>query len=328
MKIRFAIVGSSWISEKFIDALSQIPDTSVNAIYSRTQTRADEFAKKYNIAYTFTDLEQMAKSDVFDAVYIASPQAFHYSHALVCMNNKKHVLCEKPFAATINQVDEMIECAKCNNVILMEAIKNLYVPNLKIIKETLPKIGVVRTYYAQFCRPTSVYEQYKKGIIPNMFKPELANGSLVDIGVYCIAPMVRLFGEPTSLYATGHILETGVDAEGTITFKYKNLTAVIMHSKMTVSYTNSEIRGENGTISINKISNLNQITLHKDGELTILGKDENPNDLYYETVDFVELIKSQDFTLRDNRLSESRIVVKLMQEAREQIGVVYKDIDR
>ena len=69
------------------------------AVYSRTEERANEFADKYQIPYRFSDLESMAKSDQIDAVYIASPNSFHAEQAILCMENGKHVLCEKPMAS-------------------------------------------------------------------------------------------------------------------------------------------------------------------------------------------------------------------------------------
>ncbi len=177
--IRFGIIGSNTITERFIAGVERISDAKITAIYSRTQQRADEYAQKHNIEHTFTNLEEMAKSDVIDAVYIASPNALHHSQSLVFMQNKKHVLCEKAFASTIKEVDEMVKCAEDNGVILMEAIKNLYMPNFYTIQNNLPEIGTVRKYFAQFCQYSSRYDDYRNGIVQNAFRPELANGALV-----------------------------------------------------------------------------------------------------------------------------------------------------
>ncbi len=325
--IRFGIIGSNFITERFLLGVARLEDATITAIYSRTQERADEYAKQHNIPNTFTNLEEMAQSDLIDAVYIASPHALHHSQAIIFMNNKKHVLCEKAFAPTVAQVDEMIQCANDNNVILMEAIKNIHVPNFKVLQDNIDKIGKVRKYFAQFCQYSSRYNAYKQGIIENAFKPELANGALVDIGVYCIAPMVRLFGKPKSLQATGYMLETGVDAEGAIIFTYPEMTAVVQYSKISTGVVHSEIQGEDGTIIINKISQIVQVSMLKDGEEITLGEDTNPDDLYDETLNFVRMIQSNNYKLRDELLEQTRIVIGLMQEARRQIGVVYPNID-
>ncbi|HBF37259.1 MAG TPA: oxidoreductase, partial [Firmicutes bacterium] len=94
--IRFGVVGTGWITESFIKAASLNKTFELKAIYSRTQTRALEFATKYSVEHIFTNLENMAKSDVIDAVYIASPNCCHARQAILFMNHHKHVLCEKP----------------------------------------------------------------------------------------------------------------------------------------------------------------------------------------------------------------------------------------
>ncbi len=68
----------------------------------------------------------MAKDANVDAVYIATPHSFHKEHAILCLKNKKAVLCEKPFAMNLQEVEEMITVAKQNNVLLMEALWTIF----------------------------------------------------------------------------------------------------------------------------------------------------------------------------------------------------------
>lgn len=75
--IRFATVGTNWITERFLEAASAIDDFQLTAVYSRTEERAAEFAGKHGAAHYFTSLKEMAESKAYDAVYLASPNAFH-----------------------------------------------------------------------------------------------------------------------------------------------------------------------------------------------------------------------------------------------------------
>ena len=75
--IRFGIIGTNQITEKFIEAASLVEDFSLSAVYSRTEETAKRFAKKYGVTMIFTDVTEMAKSKEIDAVYIASPNSFH-----------------------------------------------------------------------------------------------------------------------------------------------------------------------------------------------------------------------------------------------------------
>lgn len=95
--MRFGIVGTNWITERFIQAAMETDEFSLTAVYSRTEDKGKAFADKYNSQpEVFTDLAQMAASDQVDAVYIASPNSLHAEQAILCMNHGKHVLCEKP----------------------------------------------------------------------------------------------------------------------------------------------------------------------------------------------------------------------------------------
>ena len=98
-KIRFGIVGTSKITEEFLKSAKKLDEFVLGAVYSRKEETAREFALKYDAENIFTDLEEMAKSDLIDAVYIASPNSFHYEQSKMFLCNKKHVFCEKSMAS-------------------------------------------------------------------------------------------------------------------------------------------------------------------------------------------------------------------------------------
>ena len=181
--MKFGVIGTNWITESFIAAAKEINDFTLSAVYSRTEEKAKEFAEKNDAKHTFTDLEKMAASDEIDAVYIASPNSFHAEYAITLMNHGKHVICEKPMASNVREVEKMIAVAKENNVLLMEAMRSTVMPNFRSIQENLHKIGKVRRYFANPCQYSSRYDKYKEGTILNAFKPEFSNGSLMDIGI-------------------------------------------------------------------------------------------------------------------------------------------------
>ncbi|MBQ4164394.1 MAG: Gfo/Idh/MocA family oxidoreductase, partial [Turicibacter sp.] len=164
-KIRFGVIGTNIITEQFIEAASQCEHFELSAIYSRTSERGQLFASKYHVKHVFTDLEELLTSDVVDAMYIASPNAMHAKQAILCLNHQKHVLCEKPLASNLSEVQAMITAAKKNNVVLMEAMKTTLFPNFNTIKKHLDKIGTVRRYFASFCQYSSRYDAYREGII-------------------------------------------------------------------------------------------------------------------------------------------------------------------
>lgn len=322
--IRFGIVGTSWITEEFIRCASLIKDFKLNAIYSRSEDKAKAFGNKYCVDNIYTDINSMAESNLIDAVYIASPNSFHAEQSILFMKNKKHVLCEKPIASNLNELKKMISASKENNVLLMEAIKLTFLPTFKSIKDNLYKIGDVKRYFGNYCQYSSRYDLYKNGKNPNTFNPIFSNGSLMDLGIYCVYPLIYLFGMPKSFKSNGYLLPSGVDGEGSILLKYDTMDGVIMHSKITNSMIGSEIQGENGSILIDKISCPEKVKiLYKSGEIEDISVPQLKENMYYETYEFIELIKANKLESNINSHKLSSNVMEIMDSVRKEIGLQY-----
>ncbi|MBG9447702.1 Gfo/Idh/MocA family protein [Cytobacillus firmus] len=322
--VRFGVVGTNWITERFLKAALQAEDFQLTAVYSRTEEKAKEFAGKYGVKRTFTDLQTMAASGEIDAVYIASPNSLHAEQSILFMKNNVHVLCEKPIASNTKELTSMIAAARENNVLLMEALKSSFMPNFLAVKENLHKIGKVRRYFASYCQYSSRYDAYRQGTVLNAFNPDFSNGSLMDIGIYCVYPLVALFGKPEEIKAAGYMLESGVDGEGSMVLKYPDMDAVIMYSKITDSSLPAEIQGEEGNIVIDRISAPEKVELHyRNGEREDLTQDQLSDSMYYEAKEFIRLVQAGKTESDINSHANSMITMEIIEEARRQIGVIY-----
>ena len=323
--VRFGVIGTNTITDNFLMAANKVEGFSLKAIYSRKEETAKKFAEKYNVNLTFTSLEEMAMSNEIDAVYIASPNALHASQTILFMENKKHVLCEKAFASNLKEVEKMISVAKENDVVLMEAMKITLLPNFKAIIDNIHKIGTVRRYFASYCKYSSRYDKYREGIVLNAFKKDLSNGALMDIGVYTIAPMVALFGMPKSVKSSAYMLGSGVDGEGSIIAKYNGIECNVIYSKISDSYLPSEIQGEEGSIIIDHISRMNYVKIvYRDGHEEIISIKQAENDMFYEVEEFISLVNNNKRESEINSLEFSKNIIRIMDEARRQINLVYE----
>ncbi|MEJ9212224.1 Gfo/Idh/MocA family oxidoreductase [Bacillus smithii] len=322
--IKFAIIGTNWITEEFIKAAKKVPDFSLKAVYSRTDEKAKEFAAKVGAELTFTNLEEMAKSDEIDAVYIASPNSFHAEQAILLMNHGKHVICEKPMASNTIEVQAMIEAAKQNNVVLMEAMKTTLLPNFQAIRKHIHKIGKIRRYFASYCQYSSRYDAYKQGTVLNAFNPKFSNGSLMDLGVYCLYPMVVLFGKPLNVKANSVKLETGVDGEGSVILDYGEMDAVVQYSKISNSYIPAEIQGEEGSIIIDAIHTPQKVEIrYRDGRIEDITETQDHHPMYYEAKEFIELIQNGKQQSEINSHQNSLTTIEIIEKARKQTGIVF-----
>ncbi len=323
-KVRFAIIGTNFITDWVIEGARFDPRFELTAVYSRTQEQADAFARKHNIPNTFTSLEDMAASDLVDAVYIASPNAFHATQSILFMKHRKHVLCEKPLASNAREVKEMIQTARENQVVLMEAMKPTMTPNFLAIRDNMKEIGTVRRYFSCYCQYSSRYDKLKAGEVLNAFKPELSNGAIMDIGIYTIYPMVVLFGRPQKIDATGLRLSTGVDGQGAVNFEYDGMSATVLYSKIADSALPTEIQGENGTITADRINIISKVSLrYRNGEKVELTRPDNIHEYYYEVAGFISLIENGCKESEINSLENSLITLQIIDEIRRQLGVVF-----
>ncbi|MBM4761145.1 Gfo/Idh/MocA family oxidoreductase [Bacillus sp. B15-48] len=322
--VRFGIVGTNWITEAFITSAKKLADFSLVAVYSRTEERANEFADQFNIPHRFTELEAMAKSNEIDAIYIASPNSFHAEQAVLCMKHGKHVLCEKPMASNSREVQKMIEVAKENNVLLMEALKTTLMPNFHSIQEHIGKLGRIRRYVGSYCQYSSRYDAYLNGKVLNAFKPQFSNGALMDLGIYCLYPLVVLFGKPLQVKANAVLLDSGVDGEGSLLMQYEDKEAVVYYSKITHSHLPAEIQGEKGNMIIDKISEPGKVEIHyRDGSIEDITYSQEHMPMYYEAKEFIDLIQKHEFESSINSHQHSLIVAEIMEEARKQTGIIY-----
>ncbi|GHD96133.1 gfo/Idh/MocA family oxidoreductase [Pseudocitrobacter sp. RIT415] len=320
--IRFAVIGTNWITKQFVDAAHETGKYKLTAIYSRSLEQAQTFANDYPVEHLFTSLEAMAQSDAIDAVYIASPNSLHFPQTQLFLRHKKHVICEKPLASNLREVEAAIETARENQVVLFEAFKTASLPNFLLLQQSLSKVGKVRKALINYCQYSSRYQRYLDGENPNTFNPAFSNGSIMDIGFYCLASAVALWGEPHGVQASASLLESGVDAHGLVVLDYGDFSVTLQHSKVSDSVLPSEIQGEEGSLVIEKISECQKVTfVPRGGKAQDLSQPQHINTMLYEAEVFARLVETNE--VNHPGLAVSRTTAKLQTEIRRQTGVTF-----
>lgn len=257
--MKIATIGTSWITESFIESSKYIDDVYIYAVYSRSEEKAKTFAQKNNVSGNYFSLDEMLCDKNIDAVYIASPNSKHFEQSKMCLLAGKHVICEKPMVVTSNQLEELYSIADSKNLILLEAMKSMHSDGLDVIKNAIADIGEIRTAQIDFSQHSSKYGAYKRGENPNIFNPSMCTGALMDLGVYCVYFALEIFGEPEKVISHSDFLESGADCTGTLIFVYDDKTVTITYSKTANGFLGSRILGENGAITINSVSKLTGI---------------------------------------------------------------------
>ncbi|MCI6276066.1 MAG: Gfo/Idh/MocA family oxidoreductase [Clostridium sp.] len=297
----------------------------LTAVYSRNEETGRAFAEKYGVDTVYTSLEEFAASDCFDAVYIASPNSFHCPQSIMMMNHGKHVLCEKPVSSDLDELKSMLEVAKRNNVILLEAMRPVFDPGFEKIQELIPQLGAIRRVIFTYCQYSSRYDKFKEGTILNAFNPKLSNSALMDIGVYCVHPLVKLFGMPKGIIAKSVFLHNGMEGMGTVIAEYDGMLAELQYSKIDNSYLPSQIQGELGSILIREIPDTRTIELClRNGQRETIIIDKHDHNMYYEVKEFIRLIESGESAEDHNKYSLMEMEMEMMDDIRKCAGISFE----
>lgn len=322
--MKFGVIGTNFVSDFFMDGAALVEECEVVAVSDISLELADAFAKKYKIPNTFDSYEKMLESNLIEAVYIAVPNGLHKQISMYFLERKIPVFCEKPLASNIDEVNEMFECAKRNNTYLQEGLIPLYNPNLKVVKELLPKLGKLHQVNFIFAKYSSRYDAYLRKENPSTFRADLSNGAIMDLGVYVIADVIALLGKPKKVISTAELLDTGADIAGASIFIYDDFVATLSYSKASDTKNLSEICGEHGTITIDQPSMPQEVIWYNrlEKEQTVVSEKPSEN-FYYEIKEMIACIKEGRIEGYSVPHQVSKDVHEVLTYCRKEAGIVF-----
>ncbi|MEL6485285.1 MAG: Gfo/Idh/MocA family oxidoreductase, partial [Bacteroidota bacterium] len=246
-KIRWGIVGPGKIAQKFCEDLIAHPDAEIVATGSRNLARARQFAEEFNIPNHYDSYDALFSDSAVEVVYIATPHRFHHGLSLKAMESGKHVLCEKPLGVNAKEVRELVKCAEKNQVFLMEGLWTRFNPSIEKIVSDLKqqRIGTVHYVRADFA-----FNAMDRDLDSRLWNPELASGSLLDIGIYPVFLSYLVLGMPEKIQAMSTFHENGTEIQTAMQFQYPNAMACLYSGFSTTSKMEAEISGSKGQILI------------------------------------------------------------------------------
>jgi predicted dehydrogenase len=323
--MRLATIGTSKITDSFLQAVKKSGRFDYAGAYSRTEEKARSFTEKHHGSTWFTSLEALAASRDVDVVYVASPNGLHFKQVKQMLSGGKHVICEKPVFVTRREFDEAFELAEQNHVFLFEAIRNIQTPVFHRLKKELPRAGRLRSAILKQIQYSSRYDQFLSGHMTNIFSPEFAGGALEDLGVYPLYVAVALFGTPQEATYFPVRLSNGIDGSGTLVLRYDGLICTVLFSKIAHSESPSEIHGEKGTLSINSASDIARLewTDAHTKETKLLAEHVSDNDKLYEIRHFADILEQNDRAEYRQLRDLSRSVLQIMETVRKENGIIF-----
>lgn len=322
--MKIGIVGTNFVSDSFVDGAKEFNEIEVVAVTSGHYENALKFANKYQIQNTYHSLDEMIDAHVVDVIYLAVPNAMHYEFAKKCIVKQIPVLCEKPFMANFKQAKDIFSLAAKNDVYIHDGIMPLYSKGMEVLKKSLPLVGKIHNAIIDFSKYSSRYDAYLEGKNPSTFQSELCNGSIMDLGVYCIADAISLFGKPRSIKASATLLDTGADVSSSAILEYDGFSTTILNSKASDTLVPCSIEGEKGILTFHIASLIDEVKFidrKTKEEKVLFAKVENP--FIAEIEDILESIKEEkkESTKVPHEISLS--IISCMDEIRKQTGIIY-----
>lgn len=323
--MKIATIGSGPIVHDFLDAVTRVEGAECVAVYSRKEETALSLAGKFKIQQVYTDLNTMLLDSNVNTIYIASPNSLHYEQALQALTAGKHVILEKPFTSNYEEAKKLYEIAYNKKLFLFEAITTIHMPNYRLVKENLDKIGRIRLVQCNYSQYSSRYQLLLKGETPNIFNPKFSGGALMDINLYNLHFILGLFGSPKSTQYFPNKHKNGIDTSGIAVLEYSDFVVQATGAKDSNSMNFVQIQGENGYIHVIGGSNgCKEIeVVLNDGTIEKLNEQDEENRLVYELRTFVKTYNNKDcdksFTLLDNSLQ----LMKLLDSLREDGGIAF-----
>lgn len=319
--VGWGILGPGNIAHHFVKDLQMVTDASLMAVASRNLEKATEFGKTYQSKYAFGSYQELFDCDEVDVIYIATPHTHHVKWAITAMEHGKHVLCEKPMGVNSAEVEAMIKASRENKVFLMEALWSRFNPTIRQVKELVDKnsIGTIRHLSADFAF-------YALDRDPNgrVLNPELAGGTLLDIGIYPIFLAYLMLGMPEQILATSHFHETGAEIQTSMIFVYPKAQAILYSGFTSRSDMKAAITGSKGSIYLEPRWHETQgYSLEKEGVFEKTALPTKGRGYSYEIEEVHHCLNNNALESKIWSHQNSRDLIALLDQVRDRTGVIF-----
>lgn len=244
--IKWGVIGPGRIAHNFAKGISVTEGAVIHAVASRNQQRAQQFADEYQISTVYGDYQGLTQDPDIDIIYIATPHAFHYEQALMCLNAGKPVMCEKALTMTDKQSEYLREVSVEKGLFIMEAFWSKFLPVWEQIQIWKQQIGPIKLVQSNFCFKA------ERNYSDRLFDPTQGGGALHDIGIYNITLSNHVFEHlPLNWQITGEVGETGVEESVSAILEYENGASAMFTCSFNINTPNTMvIFGEHGRIEV------------------------------------------------------------------------------
>tara|TARA_B100000886_G_C20392644_1_gene478960 strand:+ start:68 stop:1108 length:1041 start_codon:yes stop_codon:yes gene_type:complete len=338
--LNWGILSTARIGERMIDSIKKSQASNLYGIASRDINKARVFGKNYGIPNVYGSYEDLLKDRNIDIIYISLPNHLHCEWAIKAARAKKNVLCEKPLAPSIREINSIIHYAKKYKVMIQEATMMRFHPQIKYVKKLIKdnKIGKIHYINAIFTITNFNYNDIR-------YVFSSGGGSLYDLGSYCLSFARYILDlEPKKVFANQEITKGKGKVDQVISgflqfpnniemqfyssmrsFPHENITIVGENGVLTLDLPYCNIPGESGSVSIIKESSTKKINYDSFGDtmrknFSHINFNENAYDYEVESVNATVIKKTkQEITLEDSKKNIKTILALLKSAKKNKI---------
>jgi len=321
--LRWGVIGPGWIAERFIGSVRRHTRQEVLAVASRDLGRSTAFAATHAVQRPYGSYQELLADPDVDVVYIATPHNAHYPCAQMSLRADKHTLVEKPIALNAAQAGVLSGLAAEHSVFFMEALWTMFLPKFDVIRQLLDDgvLGEIRTVIAD-------HGEYFNDD-HRIMRPDLAGGPLLDLGTYPISFVHWILGEPATVQAAGQPHPAGVNGQASaIITDARGNQGVINTTLFSTTPTTAVIAGTAATLTIPG-------PYYQPGDLTVTSANGEVltytepgighDGLFYEAAEVARCVSAGLLESPLRPLAESIATMRLVDEIRRQIGVVFNE---
>jgi predicted dehydrogenase len=246
--LKWGILSTARINRRFIPPAQESARSTVVAVASRQRESAQEFAQTWQIPQAFSSYEALLAAPEIDAVYIPLPNSMHHEWVIKAAEAGKHILCEKPLALTVVEVEAMMAAAEANGVVLLEAVVYQLHPQLAklqtMLKEGLiGQVKLINGWFSFTLPPEAINFRLHKS---------LGGGSLWDVGGYPVSLANTIVGEaPQEVFGWQRVDANGIDTMFVGQLRYASGVMAQFNCGFRTAYrVGAEVVGDKGVIRI------------------------------------------------------------------------------
>ncbi|WP_411069650.1 Gfo/Idh/MocA family protein [Streptomyces sp. cmx-4-25] len=322
-KVRWGILATGGIAERFTTDLLTLDDAEVVAVASRSEAPAKAFAERFGIPRAYGEWAGLFADADVDVVYVATPHHAHRTAAGLALEAGKAVLCEKALTLNAREAAELVALARDRGLFLMEAMWMYCNPLIRRIAELVRDgaVGEVRTVQADF----GIAGPF--GADHRLRDPKTGGGALLDLGVYPVAFAQLLLGEPDSVRAHALLSPEGVDLNTGMLLGWSGTGASALLSCSIAADTplTASVTGSLGRIDVPRgFFFPERFTLHRDGaEPEEFTAEADPHGFRHEAAEVMRCLRAGEKESPLVPLDGSLAVMRTLDAVRDRIGVRY-----